>query len=142
MRITEVFSRVGLLAASALVVASCSSDNELRSGPGCTSPKDCPAEMSCISNICAKTMAPPVTECFIPTSSSTCKACIDAKCLAQCVACQDDADCASMVECLSGCPDTTCVDNCITQHQQGFSVYLLFGGSKGCKKTLCASECS
>ncbi len=58
--------------------------------------------------------------------------------------CQNNTDCAALVQCFNGCAqnDQTCINNCVSQHSAGSTVYQKIGDcvcTTGCK-TECASD--
>ena len=82
--------------------------------------------------------------CQIGTGDATCDGCINAQCSAECITCQDNAECLALLQCIGQCAagDSACQSSCNTQHPAGTSDAIAFFGSQsGCVKLHCDTQC-
>lgn len=84
----------------------------------------------------------PATTCGFSTSDPKCNTCILSNCNSQCSACSSNSQCVSLFNCIKGCSNQSCVDQCANTYSGGINDYVAFIGADGCYHTHCASICS
>ncbi len=68
----------------------------------------------------------------------TCTPCVEDNCAAEVDACNADADCTALLDCVQACSDTACITECQTAHPGGAT---LFADVFTCTQQNCAAEC-
>ena len=70
-----------------------------------------------------------------------CDACMQANCMAECEVCAANVDCVVLMECINGCFDPVCQQNCAAQYPFGVNDALAWIGASGCGGMMCSAEC-
>ncbi len=89
-------------------------------------------------NAASSSGAAPGTGGTSATTPNVCETCIDASCSAPIEACESDAECLALLNCLEPCLDQTCADQCLATHAAGKS---LLDTADACVASTCANEC-
>ena len=79
----------------------------------------------------------------------TCDTCINEKCISECNACANNAECKAAFDCVltscfgDGGVDMPCALNCVGAHPDGLSDLVAFwkGNDPGCVSSKCPTEC-
>jgi len=72
------------------------------------------------------------------SGTDSCDVCVEAKCGAQTAACEADAECLALTDCLDLCQDEACATQCSTTHPAGQP---LLQAANSCLDTQCPNEC-
>ena len=81
-----------------------------------------------------------VASCGLTTSDVKCDACMNAKCYSECYECAHSTDCNEFINCVSGCSDQACRENCATSHSAG--AQLMIAVSSTCMGQYCTDACN
>ncbi len=67
-----------------------------------------------------------------------CNFCVAEKCMDQSLVCLDNIECVAIIDCVSGCADSTCIDGCGEAHPNGVDDFVVWFA---CISDDCNSDC-
>lgn len=86
------------------------------------------------------------TRCSMSCDEADCPTCLTSLCAitacqAEWASCQASPECLAIVNCLSGCYNVTCKDQCVSLHPQGAIAFDAIWSCLVCSPSLCRDEC-